>query len=92
LESRLQLDTRVTTLGHIQRGGTPCFADRYVATVQGVAAVDAVLRDTPDTPAPMIGMQQNEVISTPLMEAVRLTRQVADHINQRDFPKAMQLR
>ena len=30
LEDRLKLDTRVTTLGHVQRGGTPCAADRFL--------------------------------------------------------------
>ena len=28
LEERLKLDARVTTLGHVQRGGTPCAFDR----------------------------------------------------------------
>jgi 6-phosphofructokinase 1 len=72
LEERLGLDTRVTTLGHVQRGGTPCAADRLIATVQGVEAVNAVLQSTPDTPAPMIGMSQNKVTRVPLMEAVKL--------------------
>ncbi len=30
LEERLKMDTRVTTLGHIQRGGNPCATDRYL--------------------------------------------------------------
>lgn len=33
---RLGLDTRVTTLGHTQRGGVPCFFDRMLATLQGL--------------------------------------------------------
>jgi 6-phosphofructokinase 1 len=32
LDERLGLDTRVTTLGHVQRGGSPCFFDRYIVT------------------------------------------------------------
>ena len=35
-------DTRVTVLGHIQRGGTPTAADRILSTRYGVAAIDAV--------------------------------------------------
>lgn len=50
------LDTRVTTLGHVQRGGTPCAYDRMLATLQGVEAVKAVLEATPDTPSPVICM------------------------------------
>ncbi|ORY46084.1 6-phosphofructokinase [Rhizoclosmatium globosum] len=92
LDSRLGFDTRVTTLGHVQRGGSPCAYDRYLATVQGVEAVEAVLRSTPDTPAPMIGMSQHKITAAPLMEAVRLTHNVAEAISKKDFKKAMDLR
>ena len=33
IDERLGLDTRVTTLGHVQRGGTPCAYDRYLVIV-----------------------------------------------------------
>ncbi|KAJ3292218.1 6-phosphofructokinase, alpha subunit, partial [Borealophlyctis nickersoniae] len=92
LSERLGLDTRVTTLGHVQRGGTPCAYDRFLATVQGVEAVDAVLRSKPGMPAPMIGMSQNKIISVPLMDAVKLTHAVAEAIGQKDFARAMELR
>lgn len=72
LEKNLKLDTRVTTLGHVQRGGSTCAFDRYLATVQGEEAVEAILRSTRDTLAPMIGMSHNEIISVPLMEAVKM--------------------
>lgn len=54
LETKLGLDTRVTTLGHVQRGGSTCAFDRYLATLQGVEAVEAVLRSARDVPAPMV--------------------------------------
>ncbi|KAG1436969.1 hypothetical protein G6F57_020446 [Rhizopus arrhizus] len=41
LSDRLGLDTRVTTLGHTQRGGSPAAFARILATIQSVAAVDA---------------------------------------------------
>jgi 6-phosphofructokinase len=72
LENKLNLDTRVTTLGHVQRGGSSCAFDRYLATVQGVEAVESVLCSNPSTPAPMIGIQNNKIFSIPLMEAVEL--------------------
>ncbi len=81
IDKRLGLDTRVTTLGHVQRGGTPCAYDRYLGTMQGVEAVEAVLRSTPDTPSPMIGMSQNKIISVPLMEAVKLVSTVLESGN-----------
>ncbi len=52
--------------------GTPCAYDRYLATVQGIEAVNAVLRSTPETPSPMIGMSQNKITSIPLVDAVKL--------------------
>ncbi|CAO3674658.1 unnamed protein product [Rhizopus stolonifer] len=92
LSDRLGLDTRVTTLGHTQRGGSPAAFDRILATLQSVAAVDAVLRSTPETPSPMIGMSNNQVSSGDLMKAVELTHEVAEAIERKDFARAMELR
>ncbi|EPB86415.1 6-phosphofructokinase [Mucor circinelloides 1006PhL] len=89
---KLGLDTRVTTLGHTQRGGAPAAFDRILATIQSVEAVDAVLNSTPDTPSPMIGMNSNKVTSGPLMKAVELTHEVAKAIGEKNFARAMDLR
>ncbi|MBH0116979.1 6-phosphofructokinase [Salinibacterium sp. NG253] len=43
IEALTGLETRSTTLGHIQRGGTPSAYDRVLATRYGLAAVDAVI-------------------------------------------------
>ncbi|BFZ53938.1 6-phosphofructokinase, alpha subunit [Savitreella phatthalungensis] len=92
LVDQLHLDTRVTTLGHIQRGGTPCFYDRYLATMQGCEAVHAVLESTPETPSPMIGITENTFTRNPLMDAVKMTHAVAQNIEKKDFAAAMDLR
>ena len=42
IEARTGYETRVTTLGHVQRGGTPTAFDRVLASRFGVAAIDAV--------------------------------------------------
>lgn len=42
IERRTGYETRVTILGHVQRGGTPNAFDRVLATRYGVAAIDAV--------------------------------------------------
>jgi 6-phosphofructokinase 1 len=44
LEAATGLETRVTILGYVQRGGTPCAADRLLATRLGAAAADLVSR------------------------------------------------
>ena len=92
LTNRLKLDTRVTTLGHTQRGGVPCAFDRTLATLQGARAVEAVLRSTPDTPSPMIGISENKLTEIPLVDAVKLTHSIAKAISEKDFRKAMDLR
>lgn len=74
LTDRLGLDTRVTTLGHTQRGGVPCAFDRILATLQGVEAVNAVLEATPETPSYVIGIVQNKIVRNPLEKAVELVR------------------
>ena len=42
IERRTGFETRVTILGHVQRGGTPNAFDRVLATRYGVAAIDAI--------------------------------------------------
>jgi 6-phosphofructokinase 1 len=76
LANKLGLDTRITTLGHTQRGGVPCAFDRMLATMQGVEAVNAVLDSTPQTPSPMIGMRENKITRIPLVDAVKLVNTI----------------
>ena len=63
-----------------------------LATLQGVEAVKAVLDSTPETESPVICIVENKIVRKPLMEAVRLTHQVADAIEKKDFKTAMKLR
>ncbi|KAI7820007.1 6-phosphofructokinase [Gamsiella multidivaricata] len=92
LTDHLHLDTRMTILGHVQRGGVPCAFDRNLATMQGVEAVEAVLASRPDVPSPMIAMNENKIVRTDLMKAVALTGEVAKAIARKDFIGAMELR
>ncbi|KDQ15963.1 hypothetical protein BOTBODRAFT_31417 [Botryobasidium botryosum FD-172 SS1] len=92
LTERLGLDTRVTTLGHTQRGGRPCAYDRILPTLQGVEAVDALLEANPNTPSYMIGINENKIVRVPLVDAVRKTQEVAKAIEEKNFAKAMSLR
>ncbi|KAJ1721279.1 6-phosphofructokinase, alpha subunit [Coemansia erecta] len=92
LASRLGYDTRVTILGHVQRGGAPAHFDRFLGTMQGAEAVEAILRATPQTPSPVIGMLENKITTQPLKEAIELTGQVAQAIEAKDFERAIGLR
>jgi 6-phosphofructokinase 1 len=79
LEERLGEDTRVTSLGHVQRGGAPSAFDRYLSTVLGYAAVEQVIM-SPGAEAQLIGIRGHQIISSPLMDCVDKTRAVADVI------------
>ena len=92
LSNRLGLDTRITTLGHVQRGGNACAYDRMLSTLQGVEAVEAVLEATPETPSPLIAIIENKIVRANLQEAVKATHEVAKAIEVKDFERAMALR
>lgn len=61
------LETRVTNLGHLQRGGIPTAFDRLLATRFGVAAVELVEAADFDK---MVAMQGGRVVSVPLADAL----------------------
>ena len=67
LGERTGFETRVTVLGHIQRGGTPSAFDRVLATRFGVKAVELVLNGEFGQ---MASLRGNEVVSVPLEAAV----------------------
>nr|XP_698635.3 ATP-dependent 6-phosphofructokinase, liver type [Danio rerio] len=90
--SRLGYDTRVTVLGHVQRGGTPSAFDRVLSSKLGVEAVVALLEATPDTPACVIGLSGNQAVRLPLVEAVEMTKEVQRAMNEKRFEEAIQLR
>lgn len=92
LTEKLGLDTRVTTLGHTQRGGRPCAYDRILASLQGCEAVEALLAAKPDSPSYIIGLAENAITRKPMMEAVAQTQEVAKRIEAKDFAGALSLR
>ena len=67
IEARTGYETRVTTLGHVQRGGTPTAFDRVLATRFGVAAIDAVHDGAWGT---MVALQAGAIVRVPLEQAV----------------------
>ena len=68
-----QYDTRVTILGHIQRGGSPSAFDRVTASRMGAAAIEALIDDQKSI---MIGIANNEIIHIPLNKTVKLHKNV----------------
>jgi 6-phosphofructokinase 1 len=64
-KERLGFDVRVTTLGHVLRGGAPEAFDRILATRLGVAAAEHFARGVHGV---LVGSVKNEIAITPLIE------------------------
>ena len=65
IEALTGFETRVTILGHIQRGGTPTAFDRVLATRFGIAAIDAVHAGAFGT---MVALRAGQIVRVPLSE------------------------
>ena len=89
LAERLGEDTRVTILGHVQRGGAPSAYDRGMSTLLGYAAAQEVLEATPESTPHILGVRHNRIAQIPLVEAVQNTRAVAGMIDAGDYEAAI---
>ena len=68
-----EYDTRVTILGHLQRGGSPSAMDRVLASRLGNAAVNSLLQGDHGM---MVGIVNNEVHHTPFDQAIKHTEKL----------------
>ncbi len=77
IEKRTGYETRVTILGHVQRGGSPTAFDRVLSTWFGVAAIDAV---HDKAFGQMVALQANKVVRVPISDAVANLKFVNDEV------------
>ncbi|XP_051163835.1 ATP-dependent 6-phosphofructokinase isoform X4 [Leptopilina boulardi] len=89
---KLQQDTRITVLGHVQRGGNPSAFDRVLGCRMGAEAVMALMEATPETEACVVTLDGNQAVRLPLMECVRRTKAVAQAMADKNWDLAVQLR
>ena len=68
-----QYDTRVSVLGHIQRGGRPTCMDRVLASRVGVAAVEALREGHRNE---MVGLIHNDIAFTPFEKATKHNKEI----------------
>ncbi len=73
IEERTGFETRVTVLGHVQRGGTPTPRDRVLATRYGLTAADLVEAGTFGR---MVALHGDEIVDISLEEATRELKRV----------------
>ncbi len=66
-------ETRVTVLGHVQRGGQPSFNDRLLASALGVKAVDLIAEEKFDR---MVAWKNREVVDVAIDDAIKAYQNV----------------
>lgn len=104
----LKQDTRITVLGHVQRGGAPSAFDRVLGcrkfkidfvtssntflTGMGAEAVLALMDATPETEACVVSLVGNSSVRVPLMECVEKTKEVTKAMGDKDWNMAVELR
>jgi ATP-dependent phosphofructokinase / diphosphate-dependent phosphofructokinase len=77
VEARTGFETRVTTLGHIQRGGSPTAHDRVLATRYGLKAAEMVYAGTWGQ---MAALRGDRIEAVPLSDAVAELKTVPDEL------------
>ena len=71
VEEKTGIDTRVSVLGHIQRGGSPTVEDRMKASMLGEKAALAIISGASDV---VFGFNEGKVVAVNLFEAVNNTK------------------
>ena len=66
-------DTRVSVLGHLQRGGKPSARDRVLASQLGFSAVENLIAGETNK---MVGMENNKVVLTPFEKAIKYNKEL----------------
>lgn len=69
MEKHLRIETRGSTLGYIQRGGSPSVEDRLLATQFGLTAVELLINGKTDL---AVGVRNRNIISISLMQALQI--------------------
>ena len=86
-KSNQSLETRVTILGHVQRGGLPSALDRIVAAALGKAAVDLLAQDQYDQ---MVAWQNAQPVSVPLSEVLQRSPVLVNPRGQINLDKVLE--
>lgn len=77
IEERTGYETRVTILGHVQRGGTPTSFDRVLASRYGVAAIDAI---HDGAFGQMVALRADSIVRVPLSDATGRLKSVSPEL------------
>lgn len=72
-----EYDTRVTILGHLQRGGAPSCIDRVLASRLGMNAVEALVKGKRNV---MVGQVNNEIVFTSFKDSIEKHKKLNDDL------------
>ncbi|PAA86397.1 hypothetical protein BOX15_Mlig004120g3 [Macrostomum lignano] len=91
---RLNYDTRITVLGHVQRGGAPSAFDRLLGCRMAAEAVLALVdaRADPDLPSTVVSLEANQAVRLNLMDCVQRTKAVNEAIMAKEYARSVELR
>ncbi|OZC05729.1 6-phosphofructokinase family protein, partial [Onchocerca flexuosa] len=92
IKKKLKYDTRVTILGHIQRGGSPSVFDRLLGCRMGAEATIALLEMNEDSEPCVVSIDGNQMVRIPLMKCVERTKAVKTAMDIKDWATALKLR
>lgn len=79
LEEKTGIETKVTVLGHVQRGGSPSVADRLLGSTMGARAVELLSEEKTNL---AIGYVDGELIEVSIEDAVNTKSQFDEHLYQ----------
>lgn len=68
-----EYDTKVTIIGHLQRGGAPTALDRLIASRMGYKAVEALIAGHTNM---MVGIQNNHTVLVPFDDAIHRNKEI----------------
>lgn len=71
------IDIRVTTLGHIQRGGAPTSRDRILASQLGLGAFEGLLEGKKNV---MAGIINNQLVFTPFNDTIHKKKPISNEL------------
>jgi 6-phosphofructokinase len=77
IEKQTGFETRVTVLGHVQRGGSPTSFDRVLATRFGIKAVELIAGENYDH---MVALKCGKIIAVPMEKALKGLKNVDEDI------------
>ncbi len=77
IQEKTGIETRLTVLGHVQRGGTPTAKERVHASVMGVRAVELLEQGKGNR---VVGIQNNRIVDYDINEALDMVKDIDEYL------------